>query len=268
MQPLRVDLPAHLRQGRAVGRGREAVRAGRGRRAGACSTGRRPSRRRGPRGRRPPCRAAARRTPPRMRGRPARAGSKAGSCRQTPACGSPRPVLIASTAATWASIRRLRDAPEVAGVAHARREPALAVAHQRDDLRLVDRARERHQVAERGRDALDVAREALDGVGRQPAAALGEPARQREVMQRHERGQPVLLERRRARAGSARAPPRCTRPGRARSATTRATAGARSGRGRPAGRSRPRSGATGRSRRPRARRTSCRARAPTPTSRC
>jgi hypothetical protein len=59
----------------------------------------------------------------------------------------------------------------------------------------VDRARERDQVAERRRDALRVAREPLDRVARQPAALLGQPARQREVVERDERGQPELLER-------------------------------------------------------------------------
>jgi hypothetical protein len=99
------------------------------------------------------------------------------------------------TAATAAGLDQPpRDALELARAAQGRREPALAVAHQRDDLRLVDRARERDQVAELARDALDVAGEALDRVGREPAAALGQPAREREVVQRDERREAVLLE--------------------------------------------------------------------------
>jgi hypothetical protein len=47
-------------------------------------------------------------------------------------------------------------------------------------------------LAERIRDDVAVAREALDRVVREPAAVLGEPARVREVVERDEGGQPVL----------------------------------------------------------------------------
>jgi hypothetical protein len=47
-------------------------------------------------------------------------------------------------------------------------------------------------LAERSRDDVAVAPEALDRVVREPAAALGEPARVREVVQRDEGSQPVL----------------------------------------------------------------------------
>ena len=50
---------------------------------------------------------------------------------------------------------------------------------QRDDLRLVDRARERHQVAERrARRARSSARSVATASGASPAAARGEPARE------------------------------------------------------------------------------------------
>ena len=47
-------------------------------------------------------------------------------------------------------------------------------------------------LAERIRDDVAVVREALDRVVREPAAALGEPARVREAVQRDEGSQPVL----------------------------------------------------------------------------
>ena len=136
-----------------------------------------------------------------------RAGSSAGSCRQTPTCGEPAPARSARTAARCASISA-RSPAATHRVALARREHPLEVAEERDDLRLVDRARVGHEVAEVARDALAVALEAVDRVGREPAAALGEPAREREVVQRDEGGQAELGERRRARAGSGRAPRR------------------------------------------------------------
>ena len=78
------------------------------------------------------------------------------------------------------------------GLREAGREVPLEVALARDDLRLVDRARPRHEVAELAGHDLAVALEALDRVARRPAAALGEPARVAEVVQGDERLEALL----------------------------------------------------------------------------
>ena len=56
-----------------------------------------------------------------------------------------------------------------------------------DDVRLVDRAADRDEVADVGDRALAVAREAVDDLRRLPAADRRDPARVREVVERHDR---------------------------------------------------------------------------------
>jgi hypothetical protein len=75
-------------------------------------------------------------------------------------------------------------------------ELADDVAHQRDDVRLVDRARDPDAVTEVLGRVRAVARELLDDLVRVPAAAIGEPARRREVVVGDARDQPVLTARR------------------------------------------------------------------------
>ena len=111
--------------------------------------------------------------------------------------------------------------------------------------------------------------ELVDDLGLGPAAAVGHPARRREVVERHDRRDAVLVAGRRARAGSSRARRARTRRPRARCATTRSRSGTTPNpRSRDAARCRRRSGGSCRSSRRTARRTACRACARTPTSRC
>ncbi len=194
MQPFGMDLPAHLRQRRALRRRREAVRGG-----GIDAHARVVLHAH-------PVAREVLEVDVLHRVRELGAGGDAGGIlgprglerRQLQADAGLR---IARAALDRPHGRGMRldqppgHSPEQGRVAQPGREHALSVAHQRDDLRLVDRGGERHQVAERGRDALAVAREALDRVGRQPAAGLRQPARQREVVQRDERRQAELLER-------------------------------------------------------------------------
>src|SRR6185436_12648036 len=85
----------------------------------------------------------------------------------------------------------VRAAPEV-GIALAGREDPPEMAEGRDDVRLVERAHTAHDVAEMLGHALGVAREALGRDVLRPAAAVGEPAGRRKVMQRDDRLEPEL----------------------------------------------------------------------------
>jgi hypothetical protein len=60
-------------------------------------------------------------------------------------------------------------------------------------VRLVDRAHERDAVAETLCDHVRIAAEAVDDARVRPPTVGGDPARRREVMERGERRQPVLV---------------------------------------------------------------------------
>ncbi len=68
----------------------------------------------------------------------------------------------------------------------ARRERTDDVTHEREDVRLVDRAADRDQVAEVGDGPLAVAAEAVDDLGCLPATQRRDPTRVREVVERHD----------------------------------------------------------------------------------
>ena len=78
-------------------------------------------------------------------------------------------------------------------VLQARRVDADGVAQHGDDVGLVEGAGPSDEVAEMGDGALDVAGEALGRVGSLPAAAVGEPARRREVVEGDHRGDAALV---------------------------------------------------------------------------
>ena len=67
------------------------------------------------------------------------------------------------------------------------REDADDIAHQRQDVRLVDRAADRDEVADVRDRPLAVPGEAVDDLGRLPTAEGREPARIREMVERHHR---------------------------------------------------------------------------------
>ncbi len=78
-------------------------------------------------------------------------------------------------------------------VAPAGREHPDDVAHQRHDVRFVDRAAHRDEITEVGDGTLAVPREAIDDLVRLPAAERGHPARGREVVERHDRSHALLV---------------------------------------------------------------------------
>ena len=116
-------------------------------------------------------------------------------------------------------------------------------------VRLVDRLPAEHEVAERLGHERHVASPGVGAVGLDEEPALvGEPARQREVVEAHPRRHPGRRGPRRARRGSG-PPPPCRAPrAPARGAPIRGTGGGASGRARPGARSPRRSARRSRSR--------------------
>ena len=161
----------------------------------------------------------------------------------------------------------LRHRPGLVLVRLAGWEHAGHPAHDRHHVGLVDGAGPGHDVAQCAGHHLAEATEALDGGPALPPTLIGEPPRGREVVEGDHRIDRPGHAARRTAPGSAPAPPGRTPPLPARCGSIRPRSGSCPGRETPPVRRPPATGPTSRTRPRRARRTPCRARARTPTSR-